>query len=92
MDDQDIKNRIVEKLLRKGVIGSHKMTIDGVVNMAFPSHEQGSGKTLIDEMLADPASPIEGYGGGGRQNIRLTSAQDAVDYLNDNDGDIPFGY
>jgi hypothetical protein len=43
-------------------------------------------------MLSDANAPIEGYGGGHRQNVRLTSVDDAVRYLNDNDGDVPFGF
>ena len=92
MDDQDIRNRIVRKMLRKRIVGNHKKQVDTVVNMALPSHEQGKGRTLIEEMLTDTSSPIEGYGGGGRQNIRLTSVEDAVDYLKDNGGDVPFGF
>ncbi len=43
-------------------------------------------------MLKNASSPIEGYGGGGRNNIRLVSVERAVGYLKDNDGNIPFGY
>ena len=43
-------------------------------------------------MATDPTAPIEGYGGGHRQNVRLTSVSDAVDYLEDNGGDVPFGF
>jgi hypothetical protein len=78
----------IEKMLR----GSHKTTIGTAVNKYLQSHEQGRGKTLIDDMLKDRAAPIEGYGGGGRQNIRLTSVEAAVEYLKDNDGNVPFGY
>lgn len=91
MNDQQLRNRIVTKLLRKQVVGNHKKQIDTVVNW-LPSHAQGRGRTLVEEMLTDPTSPIEGYGGGGRQNIRLTDVSDAVDYLEENDGDVPFGY
>jgi hypothetical protein len=93
MDDKEIRNRIVEKMLFDGPItGGNKTTTDTAVNKYLPSHEQGRGKTLIDEMLSDRTSPIEGYGGGGRQNIRLTSVEEAVNFLNDNDGNVPFGY
>lgn len=92
MDDQDIKNRIVKKMLIKGVVGGHKKQLDTIVNQTLPSHLQGRGEQLIEEMLTDPASPIEGYGGGARQNIRLRGVEDAVDYLKDNGGDVPFGY
>ena len=92
MDDQEIKNRIVEKMLLDGPItGSNKTTIDTAVNNYLPSHEQGQGKTLIDDMLKND-SPIEGYGGGGRKNIRLRSVDKAVEYLKANGGNVPFGF
>ena len=92
MDDQDIKNRIIEKMLRKRVTGGKKQQVDTVVNYSLPSHAQGRGRDLIGDMLADPDAPIEGYGGGHRQNIRLTSPEDAVKYLRDNDGNVPFPF
>jgi hypothetical protein len=79
-------------MLRKRIVGGHKKQLDTVVTMTLPSHEQGRGRTLLEEMLSNPGSPIEGYGGGGRQNIRLRSVDAAVDYLKDNDGDVPFGF
>ena len=92
MDDQQIRNRIVEKMIRNGPItGGNKVSIDTAVNQYLPSHEQGRGKTLIDEMAAD-ASPIERYGGGARENIRLSSVDDAVEYLKANGGNVPFGF
>jgi len=91
MSDQEIRNRIVEKMLRKRIVGGKNRTIDSVVNMALPSHDQGHGRQLIDELVADPDGPIERYG-GSRDAIRLTSVADAVDYLEDNDGNVPFGF
>lgn len=79
-------------MLRKRVVGNHKKQIDTIVNMALPSHEQGRGKTLLEEMVADPHAPLEAYGGGHRQNVRLTTIEAAVDYLKANDGDVPFGF
>lgn len=92
MDDQDIRNRIVAKMLRKRVIGAKKQQVDTVVSYSVPSHAEGRAKDLINEMLSDPTTPMEGYGGSHRQNIRLTSADDAVEYLKDNDGDVPFPF
>jgi hypothetical protein len=92
MEDQDIKNRIVRKMLRKQIVGNHKKQIDSIVNMCLPSHEQGRGKELLEAMATDPHSPVERYGGGHRQNVRLTSVEDAVDYLKQNGGDVPFGF
>lgn len=92
MDDQGIKNQIVGKLLRKRVVGGKKQQIDTVINYSLPSHEQGRGKEVIEEMLGDASTPIEGYGGGHRSNIRLTSVEDAVQYLDDHGGDVPFPF
>ena len=50
------------------------------------------GKDLLKAMATDPDAPVEAYGGGHRQNIRLTSADAAVDYLKANGGDVPFGF
>lgn len=92
MDDQRIRNQIVGKMLRKRVIGGKKQQIDTVVNYSLPSHEQGRGKQLLEGMLRDPDAPIEGYGGGHRSNIHLSSVEDAVQYLEENGGDVPFPF
>lgn len=81
MDDQDVRNRLVEKMLLRGMIGGHKRRVDTVVNMALPTHDRGRGKELLDTMVTDPTAPVEAYGGGARDNVRLTSAEDAVAYL-----------
>lgn len=90
MVDQQIHNRIVEKMLRKRVIGKRNMTVEGVGNMALASHEQGQGKQAIDEMIAEPDGPIGRYG-GTRNAVRLVSVEAAVAYLRSNDGNVPFG-
>ncbi|PSQ36829.1 hypothetical protein BRD11_00850 [Halobacteriales archaeon SW_12_69_24] len=38
----------------------------------FQSSDQGKLKELMEEMATDPTAPIEKYGGGHRENIRLT--------------------
>jgi hypothetical protein len=88
--DQSIGNRVVEKLLHKRVTGAHKRQVDAVKNW-LPSHEQGSGERLIREMIRDPEAPLEAYG-GSRDNVRLTSVDEAVAYLRENGGDVPFGF
>lgn len=83
---------MVRKMLRKRVVGNHKKQIDSVVNMSLPSHEQGRGKDLLEEMVSDTDAPVEAYGGGHRQNVRLTGVEHAVEYLKANGGDVPFGF
>lgn len=90
MDDQSIRNRVVEKLLHKRVTGAHKKQVATVKNW-LPSHEQGRGEQLVREMIRDPDAPLEAYG-GSRDNVRLSSIDDAVAYLRDNGGEIPFGF
>lgn len=94
MEEQEIRNRIVRKMLKNRIVGNHKKQLDTVVSdiAALPSHEEGRGKDLLEEMVSNPDTPIQGYGGGHRQNVRLTSVGDAVSYLEDNDGDVPFGF
>ena len=92
MDDREIKNRIVEKLLRNRVIGNKKIRVDTAVNRYLPSHLEGRGKQLIEEMISDPYVPLEAYGGGHRENVRLSNANDAVKFLKENDGNVPFGF
>mgnify|MGYP007039264825 CR=1 FL=1 len=79
-------------MLRNRVLGAHKLTVDTVVDRYLPSHAAGAGRDAVDAMLRDPTSPIEGYGGGGRQNVRLVSADAAVEYLERHGGDVPFGF
>ncbi len=91
MDDGAIRSRVIEKLLRKRVVGSHRKRVDTVVNW-FPSHVQGRAERTIREMIADPDAPLEAYG-GARDNVRLTSVEDAVGFLEDDEnGTVPFGF
>lgn len=80
----------MEKMLRKRIVGRKNRTIDAVVNVALPPGQQGAGKEVIREMVAD-GYPVDRYG-GHCQAIRLTSVEDAVTYLQDNDGNVPFGF
>lgn len=93
MDDAEIKCRIVEKLLRDRVLGSHKWSIDKTVNYALPDSEQGRGRRLIeDEMIPRNEASLERYGDGHRENVRLGSVEAAVQFLEKHDGNVPFGF
>lgn len=74
------------------LIAGNNSGISNVINKYLPSYDLERVEPLIDKMLSDRTTPIEGYGGGGRKNIRLTSVEAAVQYLKDNDGNVPFGY
>lgn len=88
--DTELRCKIVRKLVRNRVTGAHKKTVDTAKNWVATS-DQGRAEELIREMIRDPDSPIEPYG-GSRDNIRLTSIPDGVEWLQSNDCDIPFGF
>lgn len=78
----DLKCDVVESLARKKVTGGHNKTVDTVKNW-FKSSDQGKAEDAIRELIRDPESPVERYG-GQRDAIRLTSLQDARQWLLDN--------
>jgi hypothetical protein len=87
--DSDIKLKIVTKMVRQPIVGNRKVTVDTVKSWVA-KHDRGRAETLIRNMITDPTDPIEAYG-GSRDNIRLSSRQAGIDYINDNGGTVPFG-
>lgn len=85
-DDEDLKLDVVEKLVRKKVTGGHNKQIDTVKNW-FASSDQGRVEDLIREMIRDPDTPLERYG-GSRDAVRLSSLADAKEYLADHGRDL----
>ena len=85
--DDDLKADIVEKLARKKVTGKSKRQV-GTVKNWFASSDQGAVEECLRELARDPSSPVEMYGGGGRDNVRLTSLHDARDWLSDHKRDL----
>ena len=91
IDDEEIKLKVVIKLLQKNSVGRNKWQVDTVKNW-LRSSDQGRGEELIREMIRDPNAPLEGYGGGARDNVRLTSIQDAIQFVEDHGGELPWKY
>lgn len=87
--DHRLRLKVVQRLTRKRVVGSHKKRVDTVKNW-FATDEQGRVESLIREMIRDPESPLEGYG-GSRDNVRLTSIEDAKRYILERGGELPWG-
>lgn len=79
MERARLAGKVVEKLIRNEVFGSHKKQITTVAKW-FPSHQEGMVKDIIEEMARDPTLPIEKYGGGHRSNVRLTSFEEAIEF------------
>lgn len=90
-DDLKLKIKVVQKMARKRLFGNKKMTVDGVKNsVGVRSDQIGDVEDVIRELASEPTAPVEYYGGGARDNVRLTSAQDARDWLDDNGADTPW--
>lgn len=91
MNDQEIKNEIVNTMLHKRITGGKNVQVDTVVGRyaAIPTHAEGRAKDLVDDLIQEGV--IVRYG-GSRATIHLSSVDRAVKYLKDNDGDVPFGF
>ncbi|MFY4815012.1 hypothetical protein ACOJIV_20305 [Haloarcula sp. AONF1] len=91
MSEQDIKNRLVEKLLNERVTGSNKVSIDTLLNYSVKDSEQGQARQLLkDEMLPKSEGSIQQVGGGARENIQLADIEKATRYVHRNGGDVPW--
>lgn len=91
MEDQEIKNEIVNTMLNKRIVGKKNSQIETVVSRyaAIPTHAEGKAKDLVDDLVQEGV--VVKYG-GTRATIRLSSVDRAVEYLKDNDGNVPFGF
>lgn len=87
--DDDIKVKIISKMLREPITGANKVSVD-TAKTWVATHDRGRAEHLIREMIRDPTSPIEPYG-GSRDNIRLTSVKDGIEFVEAHGGDVPFG-
>jgi len=91
--DIDLKCKIVETLLHKRITGGKKITVDQLLNYSVRDSDAGRARKLLnDEMIPQNEASIERYGGGHRDNVRLGDVDEAVEFLKDNDGEVPFGF
>ena len=88
--DTEIMCKVIRKMVRDNVTGAHKKQVD-TAKKAVATSDRGRAEELIREQMRDPTGPLEAYG-GARDNVRLTSIPDGVQFLKDNDCDVPFGY
>lgn len=89
----EVKCRIVEKLLRNQVIGKKTLPVSAVADRYLASHNVGRGRDLIeDEMVPKNEAGIELVGGGARNTIRIGDTARAVEFLDANDGNIPWNF
>lgn len=87
-DDRELRTKIVRKLARKGVAGNKKFPTDAVKRFVA-TENRGRAKQLVEEMMKDPNEPLEPAGAYTR--CRLTSIEDAREYLEEHKCEVPFG-
>ena len=93
MSEQNLKNQIVETLLNRRVTGSNKTSIDTLLNYAVRDSDQGQARQLLkDEMLPKSEGSIQQVGGGARENVQLGDIKQAVRYLYENGGEVPWTF
>jgi hypothetical protein len=92
-DDIDLKCSLVETLLRKRVTGGKKISIDTLLNYSVRDSDAGRARQLLrDEMIPQNEASIVQYGGGARENVQLSDVDEAVEFLKENGGEVPFGF
>ena len=89
MSDEEVKARIIEKLLRKHSTGPSATPIDEVPSW-FPSHQKGEAQESVMELLRDQESPVVEAPGVAVTNIQLGSVDRAVEYLQSRERQVPW--
>lgn len=82
--DAELEAAVVETLIRDKVTGSKKWTVDRLKNSGFKSSDQGRVADIVRDLGTNPDAPLEYYGGGARDNVRLTSIDEAREWLKEN--------
>jgi hypothetical protein len=90
--DRELAVKMVAYLVKNRVTGAHKKQVVTVINRSgLPSHAKGDARALLEEIAALPP-PVECYGGGHRENVRLTSIQDGIEFIETHGGEPPWGF
>jgi hypothetical protein len=88
-EEADLKVKVVKKLASNNVRGDHKKQIDTIKRWGFASHNRGKVEEIIEQLATDPEAPVEKY--GGRDVVRLTSMEEAKEYIKEHGGELPWG-
>jgi hypothetical protein len=77
--DTAMKVKMTEKALRRGFQNARHA----------PSHARGRGKDLLNEMVTQHEAGWAEYGATGTYHI--VDEEAAIEFIEDNGGDVPFG-
>lgn len=80
MDDEELADKIVLRLLRKRVVGRRTVSVETVAGW-FPTHLGGRVKELVEQLSRDPDSPIEST---RKRGVRLVGLSEASQFLGTN--------
>lgn len=90
MNDIEIKVRMTEKALRRGITDKRHDPIESIVT-CLPTHARGRGKTLLqDKMIPRNEAGWEEYGATG--TFHITDVDAAVRFIKENGGNVPWGF
>lgn len=80
--DPNVRARIVEKLLRERAVRDRREQLETVVGW-FPTDERDRVRAVLEEMVADPDSPVGAIGDGPYANVSVTDYETAKQYLDE---------
>lgn len=87
-DRSNLEVKVVKKLASNRVTGGKHVQMDTVQGWGFASHNRGKVKSVLEDLVRDPKAPVQKY--GGRDNVQLTSMEEAKQFIEDNGGDPPW--
>jgi hypothetical protein len=82
-DSSRLAGKVIKKLLRKRVVSDHKKQVETIKSW-FPAREQREVAQVLDELIKNPAVPLQENGPSG--SIGLTDYQEAKEFVELYDG------
>lgn len=80
--------KMTEKALHRDVTGKRHMPVEGIV-CAVAVHNRGKAKEVLEDMVRNNTA---GWSRKKPETYHISDKEKAVDYLEENDGNIPFRY
>ena len=87
--DIGLKVKMTEKALRNRIIGDTNVPAEAIT-CYVPTHARGKAEMMLGEMVTHNEGGWEEYGGRGTYHI--TDVEEAVQFIESNGGNLPFGF
>jgi hypothetical protein len=88
MSETAMKVQMTEKALYRGFLNARHAPEEAIV-CVLPVHARGRGKEVLQEMVTNHEAGWAQYGATGTYHI--VDEEAAVEFIEDNGGDVPFG-